>query len=270
MQVLQCKFVFKRAILPILFIFFLSCADLERDNLLDPRNPDSYSATVPLIEAFVNLAHPSPYNAWAIQSLNALDAQFGRQINIVEYHRDLQIDSITYDDPYNDSDQQAFFLQLQTRYVQLWPDLPRVLPDVYLNGAASRFSGAYNANSLKSAMESAISELIAQKNDYILEIESKRESGLVTVNCLVARLGNEADQNLRLRVLFVKKATFQTLTLNYVVKMSWPSILIDKIKAGQYQTIEAGQIAESRADGVVCALVLENEQQVLQSAYVEF
>ncbi|HHE54596.1 MAG TPA: hypothetical protein ENL21_02360 [Caldithrix abyssi] len=254
----------------LLILFFVACADLERDNPLDPKNPDSYSQTVPLVEAFVNLAHPTPFNAWAIQSLNALSQQFLGKINIVEYHRDLQIDSVFYDDPFNETNQQSFFLQLQNKYVQLWPDVPRALPDVFLNGALARFSGAYDANSLKTQMESAVSELIAQKNDYILEIEKSKENGIVRVTCRVARLGNESAENLRLRVLFVKQAQFENLNLNYVVQMSWPGILINKLKAGSYQSIDGGQIAENRADGVICAIVSEDEQQVFQSQYEKF
>lgn len=254
----------------IVFLLIMACADLERDNPLDPKNPDSYSQTVPLIEAFVNLAHPTPYNAWAIQSLNALSVQFGSEINIVEYHRDLQIDSLYFDDPFNEQNQQAFFLQLQNKYVQLWPDVPRALPDVFLNGSLARFTGAYEANSLKKQLEGPLSELIAQKNDYILEIENKHENGIVQVTCRVARMGNKSAQNLRLRVLFVKQTQFENLNLNYVVQMTWPGILINKLEAGNYQTIDAGQIADNRADGVVCAIVSENEQQVFQSKYEKF
>ncbi len=248
----------------------LACSDLKRDNLLDPKNPDSYSETVPLVEAFVNLAHPSPYNNWAVQSLNALAAQFGSKINIVEYHRDLQLDSMFYDDPFNEDDQQTFFLQLQNKYVQAWPNVPRALPDVFLNGSLTRFSGAYDASSLKKQMEGPISELIAQKNDYILEIENSENSGNVKVTCRVARLGNQSAENLRLRVLFVKHVQFENLNLNYVVQMSWPGILISKLEAGSYESIDAGEIETDRADGVICAIVSEDEQEVFQSKYEKF
>ncbi|APF18746.1 hypothetical protein Calab_3119 [Caldithrix abyssi DSM 13497] len=269
---LALRFVFKALPLFIILsgLFGLSCTDLERDNLLDPKNPDSYSQTVPLVEAFVNLAHPSPYNRWAVQSLNALTADFPLKMIVVHYHRDLLLDSALYDDPFNDDQQQTYFLQLQDKYVQAASDLPRVLPDVYLNGAQARFSGAYDENSLKMRMERAVSELIAQKNDYILEPIIERSAGVVQVRCLIARLGKRQAENLRLRILFLKKNAFENLELNSVVKMSWPGILIDKIKAGEYVEILGGQIAEQRADGVAFALVTEDELQVLQSKYVEF
>ncbi len=264
------RFIFRWLLMSVVLLPLWFCSDLPRDNVLDPKNPDSYRTSVPLIEAFVNLAHPSPYNKWAVQSLNALQADYPQQIIVVEYHRDLTVDSLNYDDPFNDDQQQTFFLQLQNKYVQAWPEVPRVLPDVYLNGAQARFSGAYDELSLKKMLEPVITEHIAQKNDYSLEAEIEKQDNLVTVRCLVARLGNQAAENLRLRVLFVKRRVSEQLQLNSVVKMTWPGILIDNIKAGSYVTIDAGSIAPQRADGVVLALVTEDELQVLQAVYASF
>ncbi len=262
--------VFKILAFSLILMVTVSCKDLARDNVLDPKNPESYSKTVPLIEAFVNMAHPSPYNRWAVESLNALQNDFAGEVNVVMYHRDLTIDSVVYDDPYNDDLQQSYFLQLQNKYVRLWPEVPRGVPDVYLNGAENRFAGTYEAGSLKKMMEDHIAELIALKNNYLIEPHLQDDGDVVKVKCLVARLGNTKAENLRLRVLFIKQNVQQNLILYSVVKMTWPGILIDRLEAGSYKTINAGQIARQQATGVVLALVSNDEQQVLQSKYVAF
>ncbi|MEJ2053421.1 MAG: hypothetical protein P8X42_05830, partial [Calditrichaceae bacterium] len=78
------KFIFK---LSIILALLAACSDIERDNLLDPKNPDSYSDTPILIEAFVNTSFE--YDAAALVALDQIQAQLGdnTDIEIVEYHR---------------------------------------------------------------------------------------------------------------------------------------------------------------------------------------
>ncbi|NOX89254.1 MAG: hypothetical protein GXO77_09510 [Calditrichaeota bacterium] len=268
------RLLFTSKILFAILLFVFACEDLPRDNVLDPKNPDSYTATVPLIEAFVNLAHPAPYNQWAIQSLNNLSQLYDGKINVVEYHRDITVDSVTYDDPYNTPEAQTLFRLLQDRYVSSHPEIPRSVPDVYLNGADERFTGAYDVQSLKKQIEPELLELLSRKNFYRLEPKISRSGGLsLDVSCKVAVLGNNDGNNLRLRIIFVKKRVQENLTLNTVVKLIWPGLAVDKIENGDFTEVEAGSFTFKESempDGAVFALTSEDESIVFQSIYAAF
>jgi hypothetical protein len=64
-----------------------ACEDIPRDNLLDPQNPDSYTSSIILLEAFVNTNNPLPYNLWALEALDEIGGLYGTKIVIAEYHR---------------------------------------------------------------------------------------------------------------------------------------------------------------------------------------
>ena len=51
-----------RYIFSLVFLFVISCSEIDRDNILDPKNPSSKRDKVLLLEAFVNTENPAPYN----------------------------------------------------------------------------------------------------------------------------------------------------------------------------------------------------------------
>ena len=72
-----------------LFLFFVltACKDIDRDNILDPKNPDSYRALTTMIEAFVNTENDQFYNQDMIAALNSIKEQHGDKVVIAHFHR---------------------------------------------------------------------------------------------------------------------------------------------------------------------------------------
>ncbi len=266
------RFVFKTVVFLFLLIVLESCKDLPRDNLFDPQNPNSFTNTRVLVEAFVNTAHPSPYNTWALQSLHALQQKYPHEFILCEYHRDIQTDTATYDDPYNTGDNQIVFKLLQDRYVSRHSNVPRVMPDVYLNGATHRFVGAYNSWSMQEQIEPVFFQL-RTKNYFKLEpVIKKIDRTTLSLKCRVAGLGKQTVRDKRLRVIFLKEHWDQTLSLNLSVvsKLVWPSVSVPEIKNGSYKTVDLGRFNfKNWPDRVVVALVSTDESKVFQSVYTD-
>ena len=56
---MKSKLVFKY-IFSILIIFSTACSEIDRDNILDPKNTSSKRESVVLIEAFINTSSGVP------------------------------------------------------------------------------------------------------------------------------------------------------------------------------------------------------------------
>jgi len=262
--------VFK--MLPLLLLAgLMGCSDLPRDNVLDPKNPDSYSNSNVLVEAFVNLANPAPYNRWALESLTRLKQTCGAPLIVCEYHRDILVDTMVYDDPYNADDTQYIFQFLQDRYVAQNQNVGRVVPDVYVNGALHRFVGAYAPNSLKEQIEPLVLELLAEHNGYLLEPDVRLvNDSTLQVRCRIAGLGDRAVPGSRLRIVFLKRFFAGDLELHSAIRLVWPGITVKEISKGNYRTLDAGDFSfADLPDGIVFALTTEDELTVLQATYFD-
>ena len=127
------KFIFK---LIVLIALTVSCSDIDRDNLLDPKNSESYSETPILIEAFVNTSFE--YDSSALEALKLIENDFSDQVDIeiVEYHREHDAAPVG-EDPYT----KRIFTDLHGVYANIFL-LPKAIPDIYVNGSAGRVLGA--------------------------------------------------------------------------------------------------------------------------------
>lgn len=248
------KFIFSL----LLFLLLSACADIARDNVLDPKNPDSFSKPVVLVEAFVNTE--APYSAWAVQGLSNLAAAYGEDVVIAEYHRDLT----GYEDAYNDSSSDQIFTNLHDKYVGDDPAIPRSVPDVFINGYQNRISGAANANSVNEQASPIVENLLSQKNYYRIEpiLENSGNDSL-SIAFRIARLANKAAEGLKVRVVFVKD--YQQQNLNRVALETTLAAQVPKIVDGGYKKIELGNFSlKESPTSVVIILLSADERSVLQ------
>jgi hypothetical protein len=218
------KYIFKLIVLTILL---LSCSDIERDNLLDPKNPDSYSGTPILIEAFVNTA--LEYDIFALQALDQIETNFGNQVEIIEYHRAHPADT-SNKDPYVNS----IFDELHDDYAEFYDDGPKAVPDIYINGSQGRVKGAYDMASVYSRLAPIITDIIGNQCEYALEVDLAVTGNLLNISYRIAHLGNKSDENLELHTILVKD--YELPNANRVVNyVSYPDAeLINKIDKGGY------------------------------------
>ena len=193
-----------RYLFSLLLVLLLSaCTDIPRDNLLDPKNPDGYSESLVLIEAFVNTSStiPGGYSEMALAGLDEVQAFYDKKIIIVEYHRDVQ----DYDDPLNTEDSNIRFTELHKAYTA-GKDIPRAVPDIFINGAGRRVSGASSAASVAEQVRRKTADLVDEKNYLGMEIETEwLETDKIQVTCRIASLGNKAAENKKLRLIYLSK-----------------------------------------------------------------
>lgn len=207
------------------------CSDLPRDNLLDPKNEDSYSESPVLIEAFVNTAYTEVnYNFWSLEALNDIEAFYQERVLIVEYHRDIRAGDSTYRDPFSNSK----YDDLQQEYVNAAGSAPRALPDIYLNGDRGRVLGASSAVSVYNRLSPLLAELADEKSEYTLEIDLNTTGNNINIHYRLARLGNRAATDLRLNLIFVKDHGSE-YSKRVVQKVNFPfAEEIDNIEAGEF------------------------------------
>ncbi|MEJ2545154.1 MAG: hypothetical protein P8Y99_13890 [Calditrichaceae bacterium] len=220
------KSIFK---LIVLIVLFAACSEINRDNLLDPKNPDSYSETPILIEAFVNTAFE--YDLYALEALNKLEDQFGDEINfeIIEYHRPHPLDS-TSSDPYTVQK----FSDLHTEYVNNYDEI-KAVPDIFFNGGQGMFRGAYdNVDYIYSKLTAILSDLAGQQSEYSIEVNLETSGNLLDIKYRLARLGDTEDSDLELYYCLIKD--YDTPYTRKVVDLSnYPDVEnINRIKKGEY------------------------------------
>ncbi len=74
-------------ILYIVQAILISCNDIDRDNVLDPKNPESYRAQVISLEAFVNTENDQLFNEHMLQAMETILGRYPGKIILVQYHR---------------------------------------------------------------------------------------------------------------------------------------------------------------------------------------
>ncbi len=250
------KYIF--SIFIILFLL-ISCDDIPRDNILDPKNSSGYCQPVILIEAFVNTSYPACDRA--IEALNLIEADYGGKIVIAEYHRDVagSIDSCSY----------LQFDAFHQKYVDASSSsTQRGIPDIFVNGAGNRVSGASSVNSVRDRLNPIISELVIQKNEYILEPNIQVNGTTINASCKVARLGNQAAAHLRLKLIFIKD--YGKTYLKHVSVLPEPAlipcVIIDKIEVGEFVEKKFDSLSFTNLpDAVIFTLTSDDEVEIFQT-----
>jgi hypothetical protein len=239
----------------------VSCSDFPRDNVLDPKNPNSYQSSVVLLEAFVNTNNPFPYNLWTLEALDSIKSIYGSNAVIIEYHQDTQ----QFTDPYSNT---LIFEPLYEKYVQNSTPNVKGVPDVFIMGSGQRVQGASSTNSVLTRLNSILTPLVVLNTYYTLEPANINISGnQLSMSCKVARLGNQSAANLSLRAILLRQVNSQELK----------RVALDIVKADNIARLEAGEIRTvdfdpfefiERPDWIIFSLTSSNELMVYQNIKV--
>ncbi|MBD3223743.1 MAG: hypothetical protein GF313_03390 [Caldithrix sp.] len=260
---MRCAIIFKC----MAAIFMITgCGDIPRDNVLDPKNPDSYRRPLILIEAFVNSAHPTDYNREAIMALQNIQKEYSDPVLISVYHRNLEIDGQKFTDSlYVNGTTSERATELQNTYLQEWPGSTRGVPDIYINGANHRIAGASARENVMQRLRQNIDVLLTQKSYYTLTAETRySEKNEIIMDCRIAPLANQKGENLQLRVAFIKDVDAQE-GRDAVIGL-YDAIDVKDIKAGEYREITLGPFSLwQQPQRVIITLTSEDRKQVFQS-----
>jgi hypothetical protein len=208
----------------ILFIL-LSCGDLERNNVLDPKNPNSEANRIVIVELFVVNNTGYEYCNTALGALEELceSENYRGKVLALEYH--LKKDNL------NDS---YALTQCYDRYVEYEPiQANRGIPDAFFNGKIERVQGASIAK-VKDRYETILAELTNNKSYFRFEAKKTIEGNSFGLNVKVVRLGTKKKENLNLIVVLYEDVG--TDLHRYVVRKIFEHQTINTINPGEVKS----------------------------------
>ncbi len=190
------------------------CTDIPRDNPLDPKNSAGNTEPLVLVEAFVNTAEniPGSYNDWALQGLAQVKSLYPNDALFVEYHRDLT----GYDDSLNTPITSDHYKSLQQKYAAANPAVPMGVPDIYVNGAAVRISGASDVATVAQQLREGIDSYLSEKNYVKIEAQPEWvDNRQLMLHCTFAMLGNRSSSHKKVRIILMRaSAVAEDVNLN--------------------------------------------------------
>lgn len=214
----------KQFILKILAVFMLAlaCADLERDNVLDPLNPRSFTERAVVVELFVNDSTGFEYCDYAIETIEeiSLRDENEEKLFVLEYH----LTNTGWNDKFalNECNQ---------RYHEYIPTTgQRGIPDAFFNGLSQRVQGASEEN-VYSRYSAVVDQFIDDKGYFIVEGVKEIVNNSLNLEVTIARLGNSEKKNLTVNVVAFED--LGNMGQRYVVRKIFPRQSISSFDSGQ-------------------------------------
>ena len=246
-------------------LFTLACSDLDRDNLLDPKNPSSRTSQRVVIEAFVNLNSnkeiddPPPYNQYMIEALDSLNALYP-DILIAEYHRNAGLQG-EYTDQYHREENDVHY-QL---YLDAIDSDSKGVPDVFINGADRRVRGASSVQTAFSRLQEVLNSQLSLNSQLRIEILMTKDENRLSPKIKIARLGSTAIDNLLVRGVLI--TDLNTNFLHHVVQKSVKSSIIPRLDGSETITISLPEITINlnQKNSFIAMITNSNEDHIYQS-----
>ena len=179
----------------LLVALFFSCADLDRDNLLDPKNPHSSVQRKNLVEIFVNDSTGYPFSQYALTALDEIREMesYADNLLVLEYHVE--------NENWNDLYEQTGCLARYHKYVP--ETATRGIPDAFFNGAGNRVQGA-SSEKVKDRYLKELAAFVDQEAHFHIVAEKTMENNEVQLAMQIARLGNQGASDLILQAIIVE------------------------------------------------------------------
>lgn len=238
----------------------LSCKDIVRDNVLDPKNPASYRPQITVIEAFVNTQNDAMYNENMLMALYEMEDRYPGKILIAEYHRNTDFfeDSLSLPESEN----------LYESYIEEF-DNQKGVPDVFINGVSDRVKGASGVQSAIERVDNAIQPFIVANSYFTLEPAVSKNGSTITFHLRIARLGTESAGNILVKAVFIEKLNSEYL--QNVVRHIDISNLIPEIEPGEQKQIDFPDFSYQNEDemNIVFTVLSTDDIKIQQSIEVK-
>lgn len=240
---------------PFIIICFLqfNCADLDRDNPLDPKNPNSSMDRAILIELFINDSTGFEYCNYALDAIEQLAQreEFRNNLYVLEYH----LTNRTHN--WND----IFALdEFNQRYYLYVPNLnERGIPDAMFNGLVKQVQGASFEN-IDNRYSEAADALLGQKSFFYVEAEKQVSNNSIQLEVTVARYGKSNQENIDLNAILYED--IGTPRHHYVVRKIFQKQTIPEFKHGEIKTFHfSEQVPQINNINNLFMLVFLQDQQ---------
>ncbi len=237
----------------VAIVYLIACKDIPRDNVLDPKNPDSYRAQVISLEAFVNTENSQDYNEYMLSALQTIVNRYPGKLILLQYHRNTSSDTDSFAIPENES--------LYEQYVNKFDALKGV-PDVFINGSVDRIKGASSIENAIERVDSAIQPLLIENTFFTIEPTVTRSNSKISIATIIARLGSESISDIIVRVTVTEQIDSGLYTR--VVRHMENSNLIPRLQPGEQKEIKFSDVTiESGANLQVIFTVTSNQSLIV-------
>jgi len=219
---------------------FSNCADLDRSNPLDPKNPNSTTKKVVLIEAFVSHGTGLPYNDNALQALDDLLRTYGSNVILLEYH----VQAVGGNDPLAT---ESNLLRYQSTLYE--PDNNvRGTPHVFFDCVVVRIQGAASKNTAYSRYENALTSALAVSGNFTIEATTKLSGTILSVESKVACHGSFEASDVTLCMAIAEDLGVNGL--HRVVREFLPIETLGNLEGGEIRSAKRQvQLSSDLADG---------------------
>lgn len=244
-----------RRIFPFIILCYLifNCADLDRDNPLDPKNPDSSVDRAILVELFVNDSSGFEYCNYALDAIEQLVQRQEYQDNfyVLEYHLTNRASN------WNDIYARDEFNQRYYYYVPLTSE--RGIPDAMFNGLANRVQGA-SLEQIDNRCSEAAESLLGLKGYFRIEAVKKITNNDLEVSVTVARYGHSDREDIDINVVLYEDLGIPRH--RFVVRKLFQKQSIPIIKRGEIKSFNfAEQLPQVNNMNSLFVLVFLQDQR---------
>jgi hypothetical protein len=247
----------------IFIAVFWGCEDIDRDNILDPKNPASERPQIITVEAFVNTTDSifNDYNRHLLLALNDFKADYNEKITIAEHHRKI---NNQYDDGYVLINSEILY----DNYFQGFANGIKGVPDVFINGIEARVQGASSPASVLFRLQQAIDSLVSKNSFFTIEPDIIKDGNEYNISATIARLGSTDAEDILLKAIITTE--FDNNLHQRVVTEILKSQVISKFANGEIKEVNLGDVSISQYESkVIFMITSEDELDVWQSLKVD-
>jgi len=224
---LHFRYGFRPVVIYFSVILLFSCKDIPRDNVLDPKNPDSYRAQVISLEAFVNTNNDQMYNEYMLSALQTITNRYPGKLILMQYHRN----TINFTDSLAIPENEILYEQ----YLNTFDNLKGV-PDVFVNGSYDRIKGASSEEAAVERIDNAIQPLLIENTFFTIEPNVRRNDSNVSISTKIACLGSESISDVVVRATVTEK--IDSDLKSRIVRYIENSNLIPRLEPGEQKEIK--------------------------------
>ena len=232
-------------------LFFISCADLERDNSLDPKNSNSYVDRKVLVELFVNDASGYDYCYQALKTIEQISERddFNNKLLILEYHVKIE--------GYNDPNSLLACYEKYKEYVPTQSE--RGIPDAFFNGKIVRVQGATIPDVVEARYLSVLEGLTGEKGYYRMEANKSIVGNFIDLDIRLAKLGSQSKKNISINAVLYEDLGVQNH--RFVVRHIFQQKLINFINSGEIKAFNfSAQLSNVQNMNSIYTLVFVQNQ----------
>jgi hypothetical protein len=246
------------AVFLVSVVLLVSCKDIPRDNILDPKNPNSYRAQMISIEAFVNTENNQMYNEYMLSAIQTIVDRYPGKIIFLQYHRNTNSFTDSLSIPENEV--------LYEQYVNKFDDLKGV-PDVFINGSTNRIKGASSLETAVERIDSAIQLLLIENTFFTIEPAANRNNSKISLSTKIARLGSESISDIVVRVTITERIDSALFTR--VVRYIENSNLIPRLQPGEQKEIKFSDITLNSSGDLQAIFTVSSNQNMIVHQIIE-